>query len=188
MPKIDALKFLKNNEIKLTLYNRGERHLGLSLSPDRGFLRRLREYDPEITVWFNRVLQNWMLFRKGNVIMTVKNADGTFRELDEQIFVALRRGNWSVRGRAVFDEIERANLDAQMRLDADYRGFIKDQAEELRKHFRKARKADVGAINVPKEDLRIPDDPEVLKKRRQRRNSKLHVNYRRKRVAPMKVD
>ena len=155
--------------------------------PDPHFMRKLKQYDPEVKVWFNRVLALWQLFRAGKVIMTVREPDGTFRPLDDRVLTTLRRGNFYIRGRAVYDEIEQANLNAQAAIDADWRDFLTYNHRELQKQFRKATDDIVGAINVPKEDLAIPDKP-TLERRRKRRMANTDVNYGRKPMPAIVVD
>jgi len=170
----------------MTICNQGGRKIFLPRQPDRGFVRRLKEYDAELEVWFNRVMGLWNIFRNGRLVMCVMNPDGSYRNLDERAMVVLKRGDAHMRGRAVFDEIERANRKAQEKAEENWHDYNTYAAKQLRKEFAKEADSIVGAINVPKEDLKIPDT-EALRQRRQQRIASTHVNYRRKRVAPIPV-
>lgn len=166
--------------------NSGKRHIAQSRNPDLGFVRKLKEYDDELEVWFNRVLELWQVFRKGHLVMTVQDHNHEYMPLDDRVLTTLRRGNWYIRGRKVFDEIEKANLEAQAKIDKDWRDFLNYNNRQLRKEFVKATEGTVGAINIPKEDVKIPDD-NTLERRRKKRNANLPHNYKKKNVGMMKA-
>ena len=173
-----AQKRLMNFELKCTIEGHGKRKLGCRPYPPANITRKIKEYDPLLEVWYNRVWCKWMLFREGHPVMTIKEADGSYRPLDHRVLHSLRRADAWVRGRAVLDEIEENNLAVELNDDKQFRTHIKENAEELRKQFRRAT-ADVGGRNRPKEDFAVPDVDE-LEKHRQLRKAQRPANYKRK--------
>lgn len=161
--------------------------LGVRRYPPQDFMRRLKAYDPELEVWFNRVWGKWMLFRNGHCVMTVQNDDRSYRPLDERVLLALKRADAWVRGRKVLDEIEQHNLEVEMKKDKAFADFIEESAKETRPLFVQQTAKDVGALNVPEEDVRIPDK-ETLIKQRERREAARPVNYKRKPVSPVSIE
>ncbi len=165
-----AQKQLQNFEIQCTIGRKGKKsqHLGCPPHPSDNITRKIRDHDPEIVVWFNRVLSRWMLFRRGHTIMTVQNSDRSYRPLDHRALVALRAGDTQQRGTAFLDEIISHNEKLEARNDANFDAYVKDTSDHFRKKFRDHIDTEVGALNVPKEDLVVPD-VDTLKKQRQSR-------------------
>lgn len=184
MRQSDAQSRLINFELKCTIEGKKKRRLGCRPLPPQNIVRKIKEYDPEIEIWYNRIWGKWMLFRNGYPIMTVKEPDGSYRPLDHRVLTSLRRADAWTRGRAVLDEIEEHNLATEINDDRSFRSYVKDTSEELRKQFRRATADVAGARNLPKEDLVIPDVDE-LEKRRQKRLASLPANYKRKPMPPV---
>jgi hypothetical protein len=173
MPQISPVqKRLQNFELQCTIGRGGEKkkkRMGCPHHAPSNVVRKIKDYDPEIDIWFNRVWGLWMLFRRGHAVMTVKNEDGSYRPLDHRVIYALKKGDLQRRGMKVLDEIIDHNEDLQQSNDADFEAHVKDTSEEFRKQFRKRIDSEVGALNIPKEDARVPEK-EVLEIQRQARS------------------
>ena len=63
-----------------------------------GYARRLRDFDPEITCWFNQIVGRWQLYWNGKKLMTVRDEDGGYKHPDGYTIYQLRKGDSRVRG------------------------------------------------------------------------------------------
>ena len=143
-----------------------------------GFMRSLKDFDPDLTLWFNRIINRWQLYWCGNKVKTFQTPEGGFQRVTSDLFDELRKADGRTRGEeTVVEEIAKENEEL---IEADERSFrnkVGDVQKEVAEGLAKQSEAEVGAINFPKEDLRIPDEDELEKQRKSRRHVK---NYRRR--------
>lgn len=72
---------------------------GLTPTPDRGFVRKLREFDPDLSVEFDRGLGRFVIYQQGRisgktVAMVIRGGEDTecgFRQPDERDLCLLRQ-------------------------------------------------------------------------------------------------
>lgn len=179
-------KRLINFELQCTLGRDGKKrkHLGVQPYPPSNIERKIKEYDPEIEIWFNRIWGKWMLFRRGHVVMTIQNEDRSYRPLDHRVLHALRKADAHNRGMKVLDEILEHNENLEASREKEFSDFVTESSKETRKLFRDQMDMQVGAINLPKEDLVIPEK-EVLEKQREKREARRPKNYKKQDVGVM---
>ena len=159
---------------------------GVRPEPDSNFIDQLYAQDREITVWFNRLIGKWQLFRRGHCVMTVQNDDRSYRPLDSRVITKLREADFMTRGKKkVLDGMLKHNDDLADRHDSAFRSHVKDTSEEVRKQFVKEHEHEIGARNIPKEDVQVPDT-DTLEKQRALRVARQKPNYRRRDVGYLK--
>jgi len=102
--------------------------------PDRVTLRRLRDYDPELNIGWNRNTKRWVVtgrnYQKAGKrehIMTVQNEDRTYRPLDDRILVNLMLAD-------AFRHDDLAHFTKI--LNENDRAVDRNQAQELSNAFR----------------------------------------------------
>jgi hypothetical protein len=160
--------------------------LGIRPLPPHNIARKIKEYDSELVIWYNRIWNKWMLFRRGHVVMTVQNMDRTYRPLDHRVLRKLRKADAYMRGRRVLDEIDEENVKVEARKEKEFAGFVEENTEAMREHFVNFTDYanDHGALNIPKEDMQVPDI-ETLDAQREQREAARPVNYKRKPVGAL---
>lgn len=72
------------------------------LTPDRGFVKKLKEISPQLEVEWAQILERWVIWYTGSDgrrwrIHEVKNPNGSFRPLDERVLEMLRRADMSTK-------------------------------------------------------------------------------------------
>ena len=155
------------------------RPLSDSLRPDPAFVRNLA-FDSLLWVRWNRAQAKWQIFRREHLVMTVQDEDMSYRPLDNRTIDTLRRADWFCRSpKAILDEIERENLQAEAAVDRDFDNYLAERREETRRAMAKESHNLIGAINVPKEDLKITD-----KYLERKRNNVYRAQTRRRRRPP----
>lgn len=134
--------------------------------PDWAFVKQMKSYDDKLSVkWLDKA-ERWGIYRhisarsnlygKSVLIMVVQNQDQSFRELDQRTMDILIRGDTHSRGAdIVLDDIMRRQQDINDAQDRDARN--NDEAAIRESLPAGGYESDIGAVNVPKEDL-IPDD------------------------------
>ena len=100
------------------------RPLSDSLRPDPAFVRNLA-FDSLLWVRWNRAQAKWQIFRREHLVMTVQDEDMSYRPLDNRTIDTLRRADWFCRSpKAILDEIERENLQAEAAVDRDFDNYL----------------------------------------------------------------
>lgn len=165
----------------------GRQNGGLGCPPilSDDFKRRLHSFDPELVCWFNSVVHRWQLYWNGKKVMTVQGVNDSYKHPDGYEIYLLKKGDSRVRGQKFVDEITDHNREVVESDERDFQNKVESVAPDLQKWMAKESEADVGAINIPKEDLVVPDSAELERRRNNRRKPK---NYRRKPMPYFEVD
>jgi hypothetical protein len=153
-----------------------KKRLGVRPNPSELFEKTLWDYDPELVIWYNRIWSRWMLFRRGHFVMTVKDEDRSYRQLDGRILTSLRKADAYTRGKRIFDEMLENNEKVVELDDRNFRDDVRYASKDLSRSFNKITGEDIGARNFPKEDIYVPDI-ETLEERRSRRSAGKNPNY-----------
>jgi len=130
---------------------------------DWGFVKALKTYDSTLNVrWEDRV-KRWNIIRKtpnptnlydvDMVIMTVENDDRSYRPLDQRTLFHLRKMDTHTRGHdTILDEIEEEYTELEKSHEKERYDEIYDILQDTTPKSG-YEDPNVGAINVPKEDI-----------------------------------
>tara|TARA_R100000306_G_scaffold62412_2_gene69736 strand:+ start:1660 stop:2283 length:624 start_codon:yes stop_codon:yes gene_type:complete len=150
--------------------------------PGSAFVSMLKEFDSDLSVWWNRIIHKWQIFWNGKKVHTVQNEDGSYRPLDERVIRMLRRCDSRKRGNEWVLEILQENEEVEASDERSFRSEVKNRSGDVAKWMAKESDKTIGAINLPKEDLEVPDE-DVLEQQRQARNAhnrSCRPNYKRR--------
>jgi hypothetical protein len=134
--------------------------------PDWAFVKKLKAYDDKLSVKWLAKAERWGIYRevssranlygKDLLIFIVENQDKSFRELDQRTLDILIKGDTQTRGAdIVLDEIMKSQDEIREGQERDARN--RDEAMIRDTLPAGGYESDIGAVNVPKEDL-IPED------------------------------
>jgi len=99
-------------------------YTGVPPVPDHAFVRRLREFDPELYVEFDRAMERFVIRQRAKAlqrpldVIVVQSDDGDFRQPDSRELKAL-----------FGSDIRRISLEERQRRSADYMRDYKDRQE-----------------------------------------------------------
>lgn len=131
--------------------------------PDWSFEKRLKGYDPLLSVRWAAHKERWEIlrdlpnrtntYRRKAVIMTIQNEDGSYRGLDERVLEDLRRcDGHRVGAKQLMDQLD----EEQDRLDAAKHKAFSSQVEAISREIAPQAIKEFPALtrNIPKEDVR----------------------------------
>lgn len=131
---------------------------------DWSFERRLKNYDPKLSVRWVPRRERWGIFRstpdKNNLydrtflVFIVEEPSGEFRPLDERVFDRLRKADNHMRGhKEIMREIEEENDRIEEQRNKAFRQEMEDITRDIAPIVRREMSEDFGSVNVPAEDL-----------------------------------
>ena len=133
--------------------------------PDWAFEQQLRAYDRELSVrwiphrqrWgiYRRTLAPGRLYRKDILVVIVQGPGGVYQALDQRTMDHLARiDGHRVGARAVADRLIQETIRQKETEQKDYARDVDSITRDVAAHAIREAGDDVGAANVPKEDLR----------------------------------
>jgi len=131
--------------------------------PDRGFVKKLQNYDRKLNARWNTAKERWMitrlipsdnrLYEIEAHIMTIKGPSGEYRPLDDRVMRTLAMSDHHRRGsKTVIDEMLDSQDKAQDTIKKDFNSDVADIAKEISKPLKRQAEEDFGTPNLPKED------------------------------------
>jgi hypothetical protein len=106
------------------------------------------------------------LYDRTFVVMTVRDDDGSFRPLDRRTLDALAEADTWRRGMHALHRIEEANRRQEEAVDRDWRNHIDAVAGDRHPAIQREIDEQIGAVNVPRQDLQMALDEEPVRQGR----------------------
>lgn len=111
--------------------------IGLTPTPDPAFVRKLREFDPALSVEFDRYTGKFVVYQQGKIsgkavalVISGGENEAGFRQPDERDLMRLKRADLTR------DVVRRRFLDTEEGMRAYTRDSLQDARQELREASR----------------------------------------------------